>query len=86
MDTRSGQKNTGQASELERVIRACATLGYALFSHPCEWRYIHETEGASGGERSAELVVMPGLERVSGSDGEGYKSRQVVCGPLTEKV
>jgi len=71
---------------LEKVIRACATLGYALFSHPCEWRYLYETEDSSGSQRLTELVVMPGLERVTGSDGEGYKSRQVVCVPATEKV
>ncbi|KAK0617574.1 hypothetical protein B0T14DRAFT_498563 [Immersiella caudata] len=70
-----------QAKSLERAIRACAKFGYALFSHPCEWAYLFWNEAAS-----SSVVVLPGLERFSGPDGEVYKSGHVVVHPTIENV
>ncbi|KAK1758162.1 hypothetical protein QBC47DRAFT_373824 [Echria macrotheca] len=78
----SGRARTSQAKSLERAIRACAKFGYAVFSHPCEWRYLFGT----GAELGNGLVVLPGLERWSGPDGEMYKAGHLVVRPMTEGI
>ncbi|KAK3363931.1 hypothetical protein B0T25DRAFT_528780 [Lasiosphaeria hispida] len=70
-----------QVKGLERAIRACAKFGYAMFSHPCEWGYLFWNEAVS-----SAVVVLPGLERLSGPDGEVYKSGHVVVHPTIEEV
>ncbi|KAK5654475.1 hypothetical protein OQA88_7103 [Cercophora sp. LCS_1] len=70
-----------QAKSLERAIRACAKFGYVLFSHPCDWEYLFWNE-----EQSSSVVVLPGLERLSGPDGEVYKSGHVVLHPTVEGI
>ncbi|KAK0671435.1 hypothetical protein QBC41DRAFT_192042, partial [Cercophora samala] len=69
---------TDQIRNLEGVIRECVAFGYVLFSHPCNWRYVYTVEPRSS---SADIVVMPGLERLSSRKGEPYDTPQVVVKP-----
>ncbi|KAK0639008.1 hypothetical protein B0T16DRAFT_338588, partial [Cercophora newfieldiana] len=68
-----------QGPALERLIFRCANLGYALFSHPCEWRFLFRREDSTQG--SGPVVLLPGLERLSGPDGEPYRARHVIVQP-----
>ncbi|KAK4230728.1 hypothetical protein QBC38DRAFT_332349, partial [Podospora fimiseda] len=67
-----------QRRNLDGVIRECATLGYVIFSHPCEWRYSFQVESRN------QIVVLPGLERLSKREGETYDSPRVIAWPVAE--
>ncbi|KAK3983899.1 hypothetical protein QBC44DRAFT_278375 [Cladorrhinum sp. PSN332] len=69
-----------QKRNLDGVIRECATLGYLIFSHPCEWRYSFQVEARN------DVVVLPGLERLSRREGETYDSPRVVAWPVAVAV
>lgn len=69
-----------QSRNLDGVIRECAALGYAIFSHPCEWRYSFETESPK------DIVVLPGLERLSRREREMYDSPRVLAWPVVVTV
>ncbi|KAL7928146.1 hypothetical protein V8C35DRAFT_318811 [Trichoderma chlorosporum] len=67
-----------QASHLQEVVIECAKLGYVLFSHPVDWRFIF-------GEHSVDLrtvVVCPGLEKCSDRDGSPYRPPRRVAAPI----
>ncbi|KAK4170149.1 hypothetical protein QBC43DRAFT_197508 [Cladorrhinum sp. PSN259] len=65
-----------QSRNLDGVIRECASLGYIIFSHSCEWRYSFQTESRN------DIVVLPGLERLGRREGEMYDSPRVVAWPM----
>ncbi|KAK4171653.1 hypothetical protein QBC36DRAFT_339558 [Triangularia setosa] len=69
---------TDQGRNLEGVIHECAAFGYTVFSHPCNWRYLLKVGPRKS---SVEIVVMPGLERLSSRNGELYGTPQVVVRP-----
>jgi len=69
-----------QSRNLNGVIRECAALGYTIFSHPCEWRYSFVTESPK------DIVVLPGLERLSRREEEMYDSPRVLAWPVVVTV
>jgi hypothetical protein len=74
-----------QASHLQEVIIECARVGYVLFSHPVDWKFIFE--GTSTVEvNTHSVVVCPGLEKCSDRDGNPYGPPRRVAAPIEEAV
>lgn len=74
-------RGSQQASHLQEVVLECAKLGYVLFSHPVDWRFIFD--GTAAGAASAHsVVVCPGLEKCSDRDGNPYKPPRRVAAPI----
>jgi hypothetical protein len=67
-----------QTRHLEGVIGECTKFGYALFSHPCEWRFTFRKSSAE----SSGIVVMPGLEKLSNREGDLYDTPKAVVRPV----
>ncbi|KAK0628495.1 hypothetical protein B0T17DRAFT_505165 [Bombardia bombarda] len=74
-----------RSQNLDGVIRECAALGYTLFSHPCEWRFVFSPEEDTAA-KSTSLVVTPGLEKLSNEQGELFDSPRIVARPETVVV
>ncbi|RCI12706.1 hypothetical protein L249_1256 [Ophiocordyceps polyrhachis-furcata BCC 54312] len=69
-----------QTRHLELVILECAKLGYVLFSHPSDWRFV--TEHAGTKEDHAGIVVEAGLVKLSDREGVPYRSPRSVVDPV----
>ncbi|CAI6086895.1 unnamed protein product [Clonostachys chloroleuca] len=74
LDNFVSASHAGQREHLQLVIIECTKLGYALFSHPSDWRFVHEA-GRGG------VVVCAGLEKLSQRGGVPYKTPKVVVPP-----
>ncbi|KAL7940954.1 hypothetical protein V8C42DRAFT_336041 [Trichoderma barbatum] len=61
-------KSSQQSSHLQEVVIECAKLGYVLFSHPVDWRFIFG-EIPNGTADVRTVIVCPGLEKCSDRDG-----------------
>lgn len=72
-----------QAKNLEGVIQECVVFGYAVFSHPCLWRFTYVN--LSDSEKTS-LVVLPGLEKLSGRDGVVFERVEVLVAPSVANV
>ncbi|KAJ5678492.1 uncharacterized protein N7477_004125 [Penicillium maclennaniae] len=68
-----------QQEHLEDVTMECAKFGYLLFSQREELRMSFELGQERSG--STELVVCPGLDRVSDDQGKRYPVPQPICSP-----
>lgn len=69
-----------QTSHLQDVILECTKLGYILLSQPSDWRFVF------GDKQSRRVVVCPGLEKLSHSDGTRYRSPREVVAVVTMPV
>ncbi|KAM4066814.1 hypothetical protein HRG_000835 [Hirsutella rhossiliensis] len=78
LDPNSRQEQT---RHLEAVVMECAKLGYVLFSHPSDWRFITEDPGEKGG-----IVVEAGLMKLSNRDGVPYSPPRRVVRPVVRRV
>ncbi|UKZ48046.1 hypothetical protein TrVGV298_002282 [Trichoderma virens] len=74
-------KSIQQASHLQEVVIECAKLGYVLFSHPVDWRFIFE-EPSTGSADGRTVVICPGLEKCSDRDGNPYTPPRRVAAPV----
>lgn len=74
-------QNSQQASHLQEVAIECAKLGYVLFSHPVDWKFIFEEPGirAAGADT---VVICPGLEKCSDRDGNPCRPPRRVAAPV----
>ncbi|KAI0156716.1 hypothetical protein GGR52DRAFT_587063 [Hypoxylon sp. FL1284] len=71
-----------QENHLREVIAECTTFGYRLFSEPSEYRF-RFGEGAN----SSNLVVCPGLERISDEEGRRHSPLGIsVVAPVVEHI
>ncbi|EEU45823.1 uncharacterized protein NECHADRAFT_25359, partial [Fusarium vanettenii 77-13-4] len=66
-----------QTSHLQAVILECTKLGYILVSQPSDWRFVFSDK------QSRRVVVCPGLEKLSHSDGTRYRSPREVVAVVT---
>ncbi|KAH8899878.1 hypothetical protein GQ53DRAFT_835900 [Thozetella sp. PMI_491] len=73
-----------QAKDLQAILLKTARLGYAIFSHPCEW-YFSNTADASR-PTPGLLVVCPGLEKLSSKDGKTTAKPIQVVQPAVKKI
>ncbi|RSL62077.1 hypothetical protein CEP54_005881 [Fusarium duplospermum] len=69
-----------QTSHLQDVILECTKLGYILLSQPSDWRFVFSDK------QSRRVVVCPGLEKLSHSDGTRYRSPKEVVAVVTMPV
>ncbi|RTE83396.1 hypothetical protein BHE90_002049 [Fusarium euwallaceae] len=69
-----------QTSHLQDVILECTKLGYILLSQPSDWRFVFSDK------QSRRVVVCPGLEKLSHSDGTRYRSPREVVAVVTMPV
>ncbi|KAJ4262722.1 hypothetical protein NW757_000976 [Fusarium falciforme] len=69
-----------QTSHLQAVILECTKLGYILLSQPSDWRFVFSDK------QSRRVVVCPGLEKLSHSDGTRYRSPREVVAVVTMPV
>ncbi|KAM5352024.1 hypothetical protein ACJ41O_004747 [Fusarium nematophilum] len=69
-----------QTSHLQAVILECTRLGYVLISQPSDWRFMFGTA------QSRAVVVCPGLEKLSHSDGNRYTSPREAVAVVTMVV
>lgn len=76
-DTAGSQEQT---SHLQAVILECTKLGYILLSQPSDWRFVFSDK------QSRRVVVCPGLEKLSHSDGTRYRSPREVVAVVTMPV
>ncbi|KAJ4865559.1 hypothetical protein T069G_02089 [Trichoderma breve] len=74
-------QNGQQASHLQEVAIECAKLGYVLFSHPVDWKFIFEEPGIRAADASA-VVICPGLEKCSDRDGNPLRPPRRVAAPV----
>ena len=65
-----------QRSHLRVMIVETAKLGYVLFSHTGEWRFIYQDESGKG-----RPVICVGLDKLSGWDGYPLSSPQRIAEP-----
>ncbi|WAO87896.1 Hypothetical protein NCS54_00521900 [Fusarium falciforme] len=69
-----------QTSHLQAVILECTKLGYILLSQPSDWRFVFSDK------QSRRVVVCPGLEKLSHSDGTRYRSPREVVAVVTMPI
>ncbi|KAJ4325551.1 hypothetical protein N0V84_003429 [Fusarium piperis] len=69
-----------QTSHLQAVILECTKLGYILLSQPSDWRFVFSDK------QSRRVVVCPGLEKLSHSDGTRYRTPREVSAVVTMPV
>ncbi|KAL6691291.1 hypothetical protein J3F84DRAFT_387276 [Trichoderma pleuroticola] len=74
-------QSSRQASHLQQVAVECAKLGYVLFSHPIDWRFIFEEAGNRAGDERA-VIICPGLEKCSDRDGNPCRPPRRVAAPV----
>ncbi|KAL7940629.1 hypothetical protein V8C42DRAFT_337026 [Trichoderma barbatum] len=74
-------KSSQQTSHLQEVAIECAKLGYVLFSHPVDWKFILEEPGTRAANARA-IVICPGLEKCSDRDGNPYRPPRRVAAPV----
>ncbi|CAH0044688.1 unnamed protein product [Clonostachys solani] len=79
LDSFVSSSHAGQREHLQLVIVECTKLGYVLFSHPSDWRFVHEA-GRGG------AVVCAGLEKLSQRGGVPYKTPKVVVPPTAVQL
>lgn len=73
------QNKSHQESHLQDVVLECARFGYTILSQPAETEWRFDTGNAE------ELVLCPGLEKVS--DSQGLRcSPEVICPPEVHRV
>ncbi|RSM04632.1 hypothetical protein CDV31_009956 [Fusarium ambrosium] len=65
-----------QRDHLHVMIIDAAKLGYVLFSHTSDWRFVYKGESRKEG-----AVVCVGLEKLSGPDGRRLSSPQRIAEP-----
>lgn len=75
----SSSDASGQREHLQLVIIECTKLGYVLFSHPSDWRFVHEADRGS-------VVVCAGLEKLGQRTGVPYKTPKVVVPPTAVQL
>lgn len=75
------QSQKHQKCHLQDVILECARFGYVVLSQPAEMGWIFDP----GNDDAEELVVCPGLEKVSDSQGVGC-APEVICPPEVHRV
>ncbi|KAM7190260.1 hypothetical protein V8F20_009767, partial [Naviculisporaceae sp. PSN 640] len=77
-----------QTKNLEGVIYECVVFGYSVFSHPCLWRYtyIQHHQSTSSDLEKTSLVVLPGLEKLTGRGGEVLAHPEVLVYPTSVSV
>lgn len=68
-----------QESHLQDVVLECAKFGYIVLSQPAELEWKLDTGDAE------ELVLCPGLEKVSDNQGAKCKA-EVICPPEVYRV
>lgn len=68
-----------QESHLHDVVLECAKLGYMILSHPEDLAWKFDSGIAD------KLVLCPGLEKVSDSQGVGCRP-EVICPPVVHRV
>ncbi|RDA89122.1 hypothetical protein CP532_2245 [Ophiocordyceps camponoti-leonardi (nom. inval.)] len=69
-----------QTRHLELVILECAKLGYVVFSHPSDWRFVTEYTGTK--EDHHGIVVEAGLMKLSDREGVPCRPPQSVVDPV----
>ncbi|KAM0449424.1 hypothetical protein ACHAO4_007442 [Trichoderma viride] len=74
-------KSNQQASHLQEVAIECAKLGYVLFSHPVDWKFILEEPGTRAAEVRA-VIICPGLEKCSDGNGNPNRPPRRVAAPV----
>lgn len=74
-------QNSQQASHLQEVVIECAKLGYVLFSHPVDWKFIFEGPGTQVADVNS-VVICPGLEKCSDRDGNPLRPPRRVAAPV----
>ncbi|PTB60040.1 hypothetical protein M431DRAFT_103190 [Trichoderma harzianum CBS 226.95] len=74
-------QNSQQASHLQEVVIECAKLGYVLFSHPVDWKFIFEESGTIVADANV-VVICPGLEKCSDRDGNPLRPPRRVAAPV----
>lgn len=78
--TAGKHRTKGQDAHLEEIVLECTKFGYTLFSQPAEFRLRFET-----GRNWNEIVVCPGLEKVSDDQGV-RRSTKTLMGPMTDGI
>ncbi|KUI68785.1 hypothetical protein VM1G_04425 [Cytospora mali] len=73
------EEKSGQECHLQDVVLECARFGYMVLSQPADLEWKFETG------HTEDLVVCPGLEKVSDSQGIGCKA-EVICPPEVYRV
>jgi len=71
-----------QGKNLEGVMHECATFGYTLFSHPCEW----QIDMAAGEAPRSVMLVVPGLKKLSDQQGQLLEKPREVVAPRVLQV
>ncbi|SPJ75920.1 uncharacterized protein FTOL_05651 [Fusarium torulosum] len=70
-----------QTKHLQDVIVECTKLGYVVLSQPSDWRFVFSNNNLM--DKSRRIVVCPGLEKLSHTDGTRYRSPKEVAAPET---
>jgi len=65
-----------QQNHLRVMITETAKLGYTLFSHTSDWKFIYKDHSGRG-----SFVLCVGLEKLCGSDGHRLGSPQRIVEP-----
>lgn len=66
------QARIRQETNLQDVIIECTKLGYVIFSQPAEFLFRFEAHGDN------EIVVRPGLDKVSDEQGSGCSPQTII--------
>jgi hypothetical protein len=80
------QDKVQQLNHLQAVIFECSKLGFMLFSHPSDWRFIHRAGYASSMPAAKVAVVCAGLEKLSNKDGTAYSQPAQVVAPTVVQI
>ncbi|KAF4437011.1 hypothetical protein FACUT_5917 [Fusarium acutatum] len=72
-----------QMKHLQAVILECTKLGYVVLSQPSDWGFVFSNSTPI--TKSRRIVVCPGLERLSHTDGTRYRSPKEVVAPETPR-
>jgi hypothetical protein len=75
----SHEERYRQTEQLEELIWDGARLGYKMLSHPCRWSFNWQVE-------EHEMVLLPGLLRLSNASGEMLDQPTPVGQPVTVSV
>jgi len=75
----ASQRN--QTKHLQDVIVECTKLGYIVLSQPSDWGFVFSNDSSM--DKSRRIVVCPGLEKLSHTDGTRYRLPMGVAAPET---
>ncbi|WZH46400.1 uncharacterized protein QYS62_007476 [Fusarium acuminatum] len=75
----ASQRN--QTKHLQDVIVECTKLGYIVLSQPSDWGFVFSYDSSM--DKSHRIVVCPGLEKLSHTNGMRYRSPMEVAAPET---